>query len=483
MARKQKRRLAGAALLLLCGSSLLTACGPESPSVAPIAAEERLALAPAPAPLSLDPAWWRLYGDPTLDRVIDLSLRQAPSLDLARARYQESLAALRLVRSGEWPNLSLDGSLDRQRETQTGVFPPPLAGKIIDDTEASVGLGYELDLWGKRASSIREARSQAAAAEADSAAARLFLTGAVAQAYFALQTDLNRLALARQVTKLRAEQTELSQARLQAGREAVSPTLEARGNQAAARLSVEQAMALVAVDRDQLAALAGIAEARLPEIAIRPLPAPPAPPAGLSIDLLAQRPEIESNRQAVEAARNQTEAARAEFYPDITFSALLGQSTINSNFLFQLRSQSWGYGPALHLPLFDGGRLSANLGIAKAQLDEAVARYNQSVIDAVQQAADAYSQLHGTEAQIGAAENTLEQLRRLLAVQDGRLQSGLSDRSAILQAQSAVLAQESLLIDLRGRRLAFSVSLFKALGGGYRAPAATAQLQPTASPP
>jgi outer membrane protein TolC len=205
------------------------------------------------------------------------------------------------------------------------------------------------------------------------------------------------------------------------------------------------------------------------------LPEEPVMPSVLSIDLLARRPEVEANRRGVVAAADQVDVARAGFYPDIGITALAGQSTLQLGQFLSPGSRIWNVGPALHLPLFEGGRLHATLGVAQAELDQAIAAYNQSVIDAVQQAATAFAQWAGADRQVRQAEAALEQARRLAALQRGRLDGGLADRSASLQAELAVLSGEEVLLDLRGRRLAYNIALQVALGGGYRAPLPSAE--------
>jgi len=464
---------------ILCAFLLggwLGGCAPDRvPPLPTILVTERLDLEQAAMNGGPADGWWRDYGDAQLDELVALALTQAPTLDLARARQGEAEAALALSQSGDWPAIDLDGAADRERESKTGLVPPPLAGKVLNSAQASLGLSYQLDLWGKRHSAIAAAQNQVAATGAEVAAAQLFLIGAVAQAYYALQTDLQRQALTVDTALLWTDLLTLSEARLKSGRDAIGPSLEAKASHATARLSQEQAAVLVAVDRHQLAALAGTAASRLPPLPGHKLPEEPVMPSVLSIDLLARRPEVEANRRGVVAAADQVDVARAGFYPDIGITALAGQSTLQLGQFLSPGSRIWSVGPALHLPLFEGGRLHATLGVAQAELDQAIAAYNQSVIDAVQQAATAFAQWAGADRQVRQAEAALEQARRLAALQRGRLDGGLADRSASLQAELAVLSGEEVLLDLRGRRLAYNIALQVALGGGYRAPLPSAK--------
>ena len=466
--RSQQPRLTARRLLSVTLITLLCA------SCAPITRQEQFPIDPKSFGLIDRPAvkilenWWLDYGDPQLNELMDAALRGAPAIALARARLKEAEAAVQASSAALLPSLTANGSADRERETGTGLIPPPYRGTVINQFRATLDAGYDLDLWDKNRSALLAARNQAAALAANQAAARLIISTALAQAYFAWQTDAQRQILAHKVAALRQDILAMNNARSAAGKDGVITLRQAQNDRATARLNVEQINGALELDRNLIGALTGKSAAAVPPLQPKALPPAQAIPDGLTLDLLAQRPDIDANRLLVLAAGNQVDVARAQFYPNLSLAAFIGMSSISYADFFSSASRIWSIGPALRLPLFDGGRLRANLGVAQAAVDEAVAQYNQSVVDAVQQVADNLAQLHAIDRQIEQANIALAAAQRIHEAQQARLDTGLIDISFLLQAQNALLAQESLLLDLTGRRTALQITLIKALGGGYR---------------
>ena len=236
-----------------------------------------------------------------------------------------------------------------------------------------------------------------------------------------------------------------------------------------------------------LAALLGVAPAQLPPLAPRPLPATSgALPADAKLDLIARRPDIAASRWQVEAALQQTDVARAQFFPDISITALAGLSSTNQGTpalfgggspgslgnLFSAGSRVFGLTPALHLPIFEGGRLKAAYGISRAQLDDAVAQYNAAVFHAAREVASqalAAEQLATTRAQ---QERQLSADAQLADNAEARLRRGVRDGRESLAAQAQLLQQRDQAVALHAQALTTDLALIKALGGGYRMPAA-----------
>jgi len=196
-------------------------------------------------------------------------------------------------------------------------------------------------------------------------------------------------------------------------------------------------------------------------------------PAALPVDLLGRRPDLAAARWRIETATQDVAAARAEFYPNVNISAFIGFSTIGIDRLIRTGSEQYGVGPAIHLPIFDAGRLRANLRGRAADLDVAVETYNGSVVDAVREAADQLGSLQSIERQRrdqalaqAAAESAYD-----LATQ--RYRAGLGTYLTVLTAENNVLAQRRLTADLDARALDTQVALVRALGGGYAADAPT----------
>jgi multidrug efflux system outer membrane protein len=219
-----------------------------------------------------------------------------------------------------------------------------------------------------------------------------------------------------------------------------------------------------------LASLLGVAPAELPELKARPLPAvQPGLPANASLDLIARRPDIAASRWQVEAALKQTDAARAQFFPDLSLTALAGLSSIDMGKLFTAGSRTFAVTPALHLPIFEGGALEANYGLSRAQLDSAVAQYRSTVLDAARDVATQALDAEQIATQREEAQTRLAAEQRLLANAQARLRQGVRDARESLAAELALLQQRDADTQLHAQALATDLALIKALGGGYRA--------------
>jgi NodT family efflux transporter outer membrane factor (OMF) lipoprotein len=362
-----------------------------------------------------------------------------------------------------------------QPQIGTGPAGAPLAGAIRDSGTAQLGASWELDFFGKNRAALEAALGVARAAQADSEAARVLLASQVARSYFQIARLHAQLAVASRMLVQRQETLALVQDRVNAGMDTQLELRQSEGGLPEARLQIEALQEQLALARHALGALVG---QQNPDPAL----SPPALSAIKNIatadriptDLLGLRADIAAARWRVEAASQDVAHARTQFYPNINLVAFAGFSSIGLGRLFDSGSQQWGVGPALRLPIFDAGRLRANLRGKTADLDAAVESYNTAVIDAVREVADQLASAQAitrqqTEQRAAqtAAEGAYE-----IAVQ--RYQAGLGNYLYVLTAETMVLNQRRQAVDLAARALDSQVGLIRALGGGYAAPAATA---------
>ena len=352
---------------------------PEQPTIP----NDRLGLnrqlsAPRPAP-----AWWSAFNDQELDHLMQQALAENPSLKQAMARLREAQSFTDLTRAGLAPSVAFDAKEVRQQFSGHDIIPKPYAGTIQWEGHEGLDLSWDIDFWGRQASLVKQARSQAAVAALDVASARLALSAAVAQAYIDLYRDNALADVAERTEAQRQRILEITRERLQSGLDTNVELREASGAVPEAHVELLQARAAVALDTHQLAALSGhgadiyaeVGRPTLDPAALLPLP------AALPADLLAHRPDVIAACDRVEAARAGQAAAKAAFYPDINLVAFAGTSAIGFANLFQGASGAYGAGPAIHLPLFDAGRLRAEYRGAAAEIDDAVAAYNQVVLE------------------------------------------------------------------------------------------------------
>ena len=416
----------------------------------------------------VDAQWWRAFGDNTLDQLEAQALQSSPSLKLAQARIAAAQAASQMTHASSGPQLAAQLDVTHQRYTANGMIPPPLGGSVSDSATVQLAASWEMDFFGKNRAALQAALGMERAAQADAQAARVLLAAQVAQTYFGWVGLTEQRSVASRVLAQSEQTLRLVQDRLNAGLDTPLELRQAQGALPAARLQLASLDEQITLTRNALAALIGEPNTPLALIehgkaAINFI----SFDATLSANLLGQRADVAAARWRAQAADQSVASAKAQFYPNINLSAFAGFSSIGLDQLLQAGSQQWGVGPAISLPLFDSGRLRANLGGKTAERDAAVESYNAAVINAVHEVAD---QLASRQA---IARQQAEQTQAAQAAQDAyaaaqqRYHSGLLNALQVLNAETPVLAQRRQAVDLSTRALQNQVALARALGGGF----------------
>ena len=422
-------------------------------------------------------AWWKPFNDPALDALIAEGLADGNSIDLRRAeaRLRSAQSIVAGAQATRYPTLEFNGSFQREHLSENYLFPPPLGGGSFNVPSATVDFRYDLDFWGRNRSAIQAARSQQHEAEADQQAARLALSTSIARAWFQLQ----RLGALREVTQQaisqRTDVLQLAQQRFDAGLDTNAELRQAQALLPSARVDLVQIDESVGLVQNQIAALLGKGPDRGREIgvphgtasAVVPLP------ASLPAELIGRRPDIVAARWRVEAATSRIAEARAAFYPNVNLAASAGFVGLGAGQFFKAASREWSGGPALTLPIFEGGRLRANLAGRNADYDAAVEQYNGTLVDALKDVADQVVSLRSVDAQLADQELARTRTQEAYDVALVRYRAGLSTYLTVLNAQTAVLQQARADAELKARVLDLNVALARALGGGYRDPAAS----------
>ena len=423
---------------------------------------------------TVDSQWWRGFADPQLDALIDQALQGNPNLQVARARLERAQAAVGVAEAADKPQL--DGQLDltRQKFSANSIYPAPLGGSVQNLGTLQLNASWELDFFGKNRTAIESAVGSANAAAAETDAARVLLASNVARAYVQWARLDDQLVVAQRTLSQREETLKLVRDRVSAGLDTRLEQFQSEGGLPQARQQIEALHEQVEIARHALDALVGKPGATqaltAPKLeSLRPIALQPTLPA----DLLGRRADIAAARWRVEAASSDVANAKTQFYPNINLVAFAGFSAIGFGHLTKAGSEQWGVGPAVRLPIFEGGRLRANLRGKTADLDAAIESYNAAVLDAVRDVADqvasaqsvARQQAQQAESQ-RAAESAYD-----IAVQ--RYGAGLGNYLNVLTAETTVLAERRQAVDLAARALETQVGLARALGGGWQAGAGT----------
>lgn len=454
-----------AALLLLGGCAI-----PASPpAVAPVVPAS-LGLTGAAAPVVADD-WWTGFGDPQLDRIVADATGGNPTLAAALARIAQAQAVLSSRRADTGPDVTLDANEQLQRLSGRYIIPPPYGGSVRFVGQTQANLTWNLDLFGRQKAAIEGARASARAAALDLAAARLAIAGSVAQTYIDLARAEAEATIARRTIATRQDSLRLVNIRI---RNRLASNLQATAAQtllAQAQTALVRADGARALATNALAALAGrgpdyaaaIRPATLRLDAVLPLP------AQVPADLLARRPDIAAAQARIEAAAAGRQVARRAFYPNVNLTALAGFQAIGLGNLVSLDAGTAGAGPAIHLPLFDNGRLKADLAGATAALDLATADYNDRVIGAVRDAADAIAlvaNLGEQRARTAKVVRGFGETNRLNAI---RVSSGLDSKLDLVDNDVRLLDAELTQANLAADAARQRVALVLALGGGFSA--------------
>lgn len=419
--------------------------------------------------------WWRAYGDPQLDGWIAAAQAGNPSLAAAQARVRQAQAAARVAHADELPQV--DGRLSLEREHWPDDYfygPGTLSNSNTWNNTGTLSLSYHLDLWGKDKNNAERALDAARAQAADERAARLELEVNVVRAYIDFAKNFALLDIAHQAYDRQHELVELAQKRLRAG---IGTQLEL--SQAESPLpdysrQIDSYEEAVQLGRHQLAALAGkgpgAAEAlKRPALS---LDAPASLPSALPAELIGRRPDVVAARWMVDAQARGIDVAKAQFYPNVDLLASLGGFGVGSALTGFLRSMNggWTAGPAITLPIFEGGRLRAQLGAASAGYDEAVEHYNQTLVSALKDIADNVVRIRSLDTQRKDAAQSVSLTRRSFDLSHQGFRRGLTDYVNVLVSQSQLLRAQENQTRIEAERLAAHASLMGALGGGLDTP-------------
>ncbi len=423
--------------------------------------------------------WWRLFQDEQLSQFIETAFVRNPTLHVAQANILLAVANAERVGADLLPNIwwSADGSV--QKLSKTGVVPfgqvsIPNSPKIPIPVyfklyETQVNLRYDFDLWDKRRNRLRAAIGEVQANRADAAFARLQLGISVAKTYYLLQIDYQLRELAQRVVANREEYLALMRKRLEDNLENSLSVLTAESNVEVARQNLLQIEGEIAVYEVQLKALlAGSFQETIFPIPIAEQPLPQIPlPCSLPLNLLAHRPDIMAQLWLIRSAGREIAVAHAGFYPDLNLSGLFGFQTIHFRELFRWESAYYNVGPAISLPLFDGGLLLANLHGSQVNYDLAIFHYNELVLQAVEEVLAALAILKNSELQLGETEAILGDQAEIVKLSSLRVENNLDSGLDYLNNEANFLNAREQEVMALGNSLQAIISLIKALGGGY----------------
>jgi len=419
----------------------------------------------------LDPGWWKLFGDPLLTELEEAAIRANQDLQAAIARVDQARAATRLVRSDLFPAIIFDPTVDRVRTSPNAARAN---GRALAATDIRIpfDLSYEVDLWGRIRRSIEASEAQARASANNLVVVLHTIQADVAQTYFSLRLFDSQIEIVGRNLESYRRQLSLLQTQFRAG-------LVGKITVVQAETQLDSVVAQQADLRRQradlehaLATLLGRPPSGL-TIPAKPLDlTPPTIPAGLPADLLRRRPDVAEAEQNLAAASAQIGVATAEFYPALRLNAAAGFESLDLRHLPDWQSRIWSIGAGLVAPIFQGGRLDANLKQARARFEELLAVYRGRVLIAFRDVEDALTDLHHQSEAAEAQTRAVESAREYLRLAETQFQQGLLNYFQVIDAQRTLLTNELSSAQLLNQRLGSTVLLIKAIGAGWEAEAA-----------
>lgn len=453
--------------------------------------------------------WWTLFQDSQLTGFLETAFAHNPTLQAAFSKIRYAKANADLVKSSLYPQIFFGSDVSRQKLSETGIIPfnnntsgmasaqrgdsqtgasttipgllpgaglatPLLAGvdKIpvyFTQYEGEFALTYEFDIWGKNRKKWQAAIGEIKSKLADTAFIQLELGIAIARTYYQIQTNYRRKELAKQLVKNRERKIQFIKDRIKGNLDPIQLLEQTKIELASTQqylLNIERALV---IDEYQLKAyLANDFLENITDKHIEELPLPKIPfPNDLPLHLISQRPDIIAQIWLIESADNLIDVAKIGFYPDFNLFALFGYQTLYLHKLFNWKSSYFNVDPAITLPIFDGGRLMANLRESEVNYDSEIYHYNQLIINAAQEVLTSMATLKNDQKQLETFKEQVDQQEKLLNLTQLRINHHLdSGLNYLAQEETLLYARDQELTAL-GNTLQSILLLIKALGGGY----------------
>ncbi|WP_370552690.1 efflux transporter outer membrane subunit [Enterobacter cloacae complex sp. P38RS] len=454
---------------------MLSSCAPmpQKNDVVPAGPESFASSTSFSAPGRVWPSdrWWEEFGDAQLNALITEGLKGATDLRVASARFARAEALVQETGSRLFPAVTANGEVGSSKQSYNYLSPASgLPEGWRDYGQTTLNLTWELDFWGRNRAALAAARSQAEATGAEAAATRLAVSAGIASAYGVLAGDYAEHDAAEHAIEVRKRTLELIEGRNKQGLENKGAVERARSALATAQGDLAEQNESLSLTRHRIAALIGAGPDRGLTIS-RPgatITVSFGLPANLPAELIGRRPDIIAARLRAEAAASQIKEARAAFYPNVNLTGLIGLQALGIGNVFESGSDFGTVGPAISLPIFDGGRLRGQYRAAEADYQVAVAQYDGALTQALRDVADAATSTRALDLRLDHAQEAERAASAAWFVASNRYRGGLATYLDVLAAEDALISTRRTVASLKSRALVLKIALIRALGGGYR---------------
>jgi NodT family efflux transporter outer membrane factor (OMF) lipoprotein len=416
---------------------------------------------------AIEDQWWLSYGDPQLNQLVNMGLSSSPSLDISGARIMAAQAMLETERSAFIPQIGVGGQVDRQQLSQNYIFVPGMpiyTGYGL----VNASLNWSLDIWGKQKKYFDAAKNQVKAAQANYKASELLLSTTIVRIYF----DYDRLIRAQELftrdVQVKNSLYQIAIARERAGLVDASYVNQQKIALNAVQVNLSQAKLSVKMAQHQLAALVQQGPSwgeslQPPVINVSRLMLPEVIPS----NLIERRPDLQALLSQIDVAKLQLEGAKLEYLPDINLAGFVGVQSFGLSQLFASKSQQFSIGPGISLPIFDGGMINANISGKEANRNQAIANYQEQLVQALREVADGIGTVSNSQANYDSLSSSYTTAKNNFDISLNRNKVGISSKDKVLAAEEAFITQGQNFADAKAKLLTANVILVQALGGSY----------------
>ena len=411
-------------------------------------------------------AWWEQFRDPALNALIATALADNKDVKIAAARVEQFLGQFVTTRSQLFPQVAAGFDAQRQR-VPLGTELPPGVGPVLNQFQATLSTSWEIDFFGKLRRQTEAARANLLSSEEGRRATILTLVASVASSYVNLLSLDRQLDIAKSTVASRAASVNVFQLRFSGGEVSQMELAQSQSEYQASLATIPQIELQIAQQEDALSILLGhnpgaIARDReLDDLAL------PAVPAGLPSELLERRPDLRQAEQDLIAANALIGAARALYFPSISLTGLFGSASGQFSSLFTGPTRVWSYAGAVTLPIFTAGSIGGQVKQAEAQQQQALFQYQKSIQVAFQEVADALVSLQKTREQLVVQGRQVDALRDYARLARLRFEGGYTSYIEVLDAERSLFNAQLSYAQTQGVVFTSTVSLYKAMGGGW----------------
>ena len=415
----------------------------------------------------IEDAWWKAFGDAQLNQLVELGLKHSPSLDTSGARIVAAQAMLETERAAFIPQVSVGGQVDRQQLSQNYIFVPGMpiyTGYGL----ANASLNWSLDIWGKQKKYFDAAKNQVLVAQANYKASELLLSTTIVRVYFDYDHMIQAQSLYSRELEIKKNLLRIAIERQRAGLSDAIAVNQRKIELESAQANVNQANLSVRMMQHQLAALVQEGPSwgeslKAPSIQATKLSLPEVIPS----DLLERRPDLQALLSQIDVAKLQLDGAKLEYLPDINLAGFIGVQSFGLSQMFSSRSQQFSIGPAINLPIFDGGLIDANITGKEANRNQAIASYQEQLVQALREVADGIGSVKSAQANYQSFANAELTAKRNFEITRSRSEVGIASKETTLTVEQAYLMQGQNFADAKTKMLTANVVLVQALGGSY----------------